>query len=257
MKRAFNFLFVTTKAGFFLLAALLWSGVMYFVNNHYQITWEEIFVEADGMVFDLIVFGVVLTIYEAYREIKEKNERTVRERNEKIERLHEEIDDYRGWDEKEAMYRIVGAIRRLNKLGVSNINLSSCYLVLAQLDNVNLQNANLSHANLYGAKFHNAHLEGAELRGANLNAIHLDNSHLNGAILRGANMNGAHLWQACLEGANLDSADLFNADIAMAELEGALVKKGWFEKLEKWNITDWEELKEKYRIDENGKLQLK
>jgi hypothetical protein len=110
MKKAFNFLFVTTKAGFFLMAALLWSVVMYFVNNHYQITWEEIFVEADGVVFDLIVFGVVLTIYEAYREIKEKNERELKEKNEKIERLHEDIDDYRGWDEKEAMYRIVGAV---------------------------------------------------------------------------------------------------------------------------------------------------
>lgn len=276
MKKAFNFLFVTTKTGFFLLAALLWSAIMFFVNNHYQITWEEIFVEADGMVFDLVVFGVILTIYEAYRETKEKKEKALKEKNEKIERLHEEIADYSSWNEKEATFRIVGAIKRLNKLGVSKIQLAKSYL----------DNAELIDANLEGAIFFISDLKGSRLSHANLKDAIIYRTSFEGAIMINAKLEGARITESNLKGANLGSinvdallekqsikrtdleernntdlilpgANLKNAILKENDLEGAIVGLDWFENLATWNVIGREEIMEKYQIDENGILRVK
>lgn len=72
-------------------------------------------VEATGFLFDIVLFGLFLMIYEYRKEKKNK-----------IEHYIEEIDDYRGWNEKEASYRIMGSIRRLHKLNIYSINLSEC-----------------------------------------------------------------------------------------------------------------------------------
>ncbi|MBK8195657.1 MAG: pentapeptide repeat-containing protein, partial [Lewinellaceae bacterium] len=104
-------------------------------------------VEAHGLFYDLIIFGVLLSVYDALRG-----------RRERITRYQDEIDNYRGWDEKEASYRIVGIIRRLNKDGISNINLSNCYLKGVNLSGLNLANSNCKGANLEGAD-----LEGTDL----------------------------------------------------------------------------------------------
>ncbi|MDZ4703782.1 MAG: hypothetical protein SH848_07630 [Saprospiraceae bacterium] len=73
-------------------------------------------IEAHGVVFDLLVFGIVLDVYDYLRR-KQQN----------VKRYQEEIDKFQGWDEKEAMYRNVGTMRRLNREGVSKIKLSDSY----------------------------------------------------------------------------------------------------------------------------------
>ena len=78
---------------------------------------HDILVEANGMAFDLLVFGVLLSIYE-----------TLREKREKIEYSESIIEDYREWRGKGAVVVITGAIRQLNKYGISKINLDFCFL---------------------------------------------------------------------------------------------------------------------------------
>jgi uncharacterized protein YjbI with pentapeptide repeats len=41
-----------------------------------------------------------------------------------VDSQHDIIEDYKGWDSEEARFRLAGAIRRLNKMGVDAINLS-------------------------------------------------------------------------------------------------------------------------------------
>lgn len=200
-KKAIDFL--TTKPGFFLGAALLWLGVMCLLNSMdvgpNGFSWHDLLVEANGMFFDLLVFGIFLSIYEASKEKKEK-----------IERLNEEIDDYRGWDEKEATYRIVGAIRRLKREGVNQIDLKKCYLVNAYLPKAILSNSDLSGANLAGADLSGAYLTDANLIGANL---------------VGANLSGANLTRARMKGAKLCKANFSNADLTEADLTNALLSE--------------------------------
>ena len=64
---------------------------------------RDVLVEAHGMLFDILIIG---TFIFALHELVEKR----RERKSKIKRWQEEIDDYRGWDEKEATIKIVGNI---------------------------------------------------------------------------------------------------------------------------------------------------
>jgi len=197
MKKATAFLRKSSEIIFFIFAFILWTAFMCYVNAQEggDFKWHDLKVEANGMIFDLFVFGILVTIYNA-----------IRARKEKIERLKEEIDDYRGWDEKEAMYRIVGTVKRLIREGYHEINLENCYLSDAYLPDIDLHSAILSKANL----------KGSNLTGANLSGANLSKTNLKGANLTGANLSGANLSNADLTGANLSKTDLTNADLSRA-----------------------------------------
>ena len=140
---------------------------------------EGLLIEAFGMILDILVIVIVI---QWFNEKKEKAR--------KIEQWKEEIDDYRGWDEKEATYRIVGMIRRLNKENVTRIDLSFCFLKGANLLVANLEWANLKYAKLEGADLWDANLEGAELGHTNLKGADLSFANLEGANLLAANLKG-------------------------------------------------------------------
>lgn len=205
---------------FFLAAALLWMLIMCILNALNGIQWNDILVEANGMAFDLFVFGVLLSLYEALRDKKDK-----------IERLHEEIDDFRGWEDKEAMYRIVGAVRRLNKLGESEVKLSSCHLQKANFQEINLKKSNFSGTNLTEANFLDAELMYtsffcAELQKsifvkANMQWANFGFANLQESNIQEANLKGAYLGNAILQKVNLNNANLEGADLNQAKMQNA------------------------------------
>lgn len=263
-------------ARLFLLIAILWMSLMFFVNKKGEVEWKDIFVEANGMVFDLFVFGALLAWYDGKRQ-----------KNERIERDKNLIDDFRRWENEEGVRRTVGAIKRLNIENVTNIDLSHCFLEMASLEKARLNGAfiyctNLRKANLYKAHLEAAILQGADLQGAFLDESHLEGAHLEGAhlegafligahlqgaslvgtllegaALMGANLRGARLNGARLEGSHLQGADFHAADLNRVHLKGASVGIDWFEKLEKWKVKGREVIIEKYQITEGGRLQLK
>lgn len=262
MKKVFEF-YIADPARFFLLTALLWGGFMCFLNykDGADFSWHDLLVEANGMVFDLLVFGVLLYAYEAWREKRDK-----------IERLREEIDDYRGWNEKEATFRIVGAVRRLNKLGVKRINLKNCYLKQADLEGINLEGthlfganlekANLIEANLKGAILVGANLKEATLIRANLESTQLFGANLERAILSSSNLEGAFFWNTTIEGTvqkwtDIEGKFFDKTNLYEATLGGAKVGKGWFEGKDGWEIWGMDIIKEKYLIDEDGFMRVK
>jgi len=148
---------------------------------------KNVAVEAHGMVFDLIVIGWLILWL---------NKRA--ERRMDIRRYKEEIDDYRNWKQEEASHRIAGIIKRLNKNGVTQINLSKCFLKGADLIGANLSNANLCLANL----------SKANLRKANLLSADLLSADLSDAVLYRADLRNANLSNADLRGAILLATDL-------------------------------------------------
>jgi hypothetical protein len=253
MKKALNYL-TTKPVRFFFLAAIIAFFVLWGVNEYKDpegFNWHDVIVESHGVFFDLLVFGILLSIYEALRE-----------KNEKIERLHEEIDDYRGRKEKEVMYRIVGVIKRLNILGVTNMDLSDCYLQNAHLQGVKLQGANLRNANFDGAKLQEANLSNTLLSGANFN-----NTILFGTNFSKAFIDDAHFQNATFLGINIDSTiyralfkeefryeihrgeakrQLTPAILQLTNLDQACVAKNWFNLLKKWNVVGHEVVMKKY-----------
>jgi len=215
---------------------------------------KDIVVEAHGLVFDLILFGIVILAIDLWRDRRERTARHI-----------EELDDYRTWQEPEAAYRIAGLLRRLLRDGhtvhdlrqvyLANANLSTLSLwgvdlsganleganlaaaILgdAQFERTNLRHACLTKAALHQAKFQHADLSGADLRGAGVNNNDFSDANLVGANLSGLNLNGASFERAVLHraklvgtafrgrasGIDLSYADLRHSHFGMVDLAGA------------------------------------
>jgi len=184
-----------------ILASLLVFGVFFilivgfsvFKYGYSEKFFENIVIEAHGMLFDILIIGVFIFALHRVGEKRLKKEL-------EIERYNDEIDDLRWWESKEATFKIVGNIKRLNRYGITNIDLTICYLENATLKYTELKSATLLQAILKGADFEGANLQGAYLEGANLQ----------GANFMVANLQGADLKQANLEGADFSCADLRN-----------------------------------------------
>ena len=221
------------KARFFLLCGVLAAVCIFFLDYRNGFDSEGVLVEAHGMLFDIILFGVILSIYEFYTERKRKQEAEAMEKKIRIQRYREEIEDYLGWESDEAKFRIVGNIKRLNREGVTDINLRGAYLV---------------EANLHKLNFYEADLEGVNLIGANLTKADLGKANLYNSSLSKANLSSAKLYRAFLEGAfiqqtdfteaNLEEAIFYKADLSYsclsrsslhnANLEGANLRNAYF-----------------------------
>lgn len=149
-------------------------------NSPIGVFIEGVSIESFGMLFDILVLGLIFHYYSKKGEEKRR-----------IERYLEELDDYRGWDEKEAMYRIVGHIKRLVELKQVNLPLENCFLRKADLSFSILLEANLKEADLRGAKLIKTNLSMTKLQGSNFVG-----ADLLGAKLEGANFHGAELMGA-------------------------------------------------------------
>jgi len=158
--------------------------------------------EVYGVLLDLLLFGCLLLWLDQKAD-----------RRRRIRRYHDSIEDFLGWQSEEALHRIVGNIRRLNREGVAPETLKNAYLEGADLRDANLSDASLDgtvlaeatlmHANLSGTYLGTADLSGADLREVNLARAHFggfigrpsssaaQKTNLAGANLRGANLRGA------------------------------------------------------------------
>jgi hypothetical protein len=148
------------------------------------IDFKDVLVEAHGLLFDLLIFGILLTIYEKIRKTEEDKTRYI-----------ENIDDLRGWNDKEAGFKIAGNIKRLNRIGVTEIDLHNCNLFMTDLSKVKLTNSNLSRANLSES---------------NLSETNLKNAKLNNANLVNCLFSSTNLEHAQLDYATIDKIDWFD-----------------------------------------------
>ncbi|MEE9339613.1 MAG: pentapeptide repeat-containing protein [Methylococcaceae bacterium] len=156
--------------------------VTYSYFNYYNAEfYENIWVEAHGMLFDLALFGIV------YTWLINKSDKRREIRNEVYS-----IDDFRMWKDTEASFRISGSVKRLNRLGITVIKLNDC----------NLESSNLSEVDLTDA----------DLLGTNLRNANMKFSILRGADLREADFRGADLFETDFRGAKYNSFSQFDKE---------------------------------------------
>jgi hypothetical protein len=252
MKKVFGFLRKNPEIIFFICAFILWTAFMCNENSKEggDFSWHDLKVEANGMIFDLFVFGILLSIYEALREKKEK-----------IERLHEEIDDYREWPEKEAKFRLMGSVRRLIREGENKLNLRNCYLEETRFADWNLSNTHFDMANLLQAKFYQTVLIGSTFQEANLKNAAFYNVDLTGANFSGADLEGVDFSNVNLSNVTLEGAIVWPLSIHIIEDIGQKAypfgSDDWFRKLETDGVIGWQEIENKYYVDQYGILRLK
>ena len=78
---------------------------------------DNIWTEFWGLIFDVLVILVGFGVIQNWKY-----------RREEVARQHELIEDFRRWDNEEARHRIMGAMRRLSKLGVTKVDLTGAIL---------------------------------------------------------------------------------------------------------------------------------
>jgi hypothetical protein len=212
-----NLFIVIALFGLFILS------ILDFIDN--QFSFHDILVEFHGLVFDLFIFGILLTIYESMTSKKEM-----------IKRYKEEINDYRFWESEEAMYRIRGLIKRLVELNEKEIDISNCYLENDKsfFSIKNMKRWKFSGANLKNSSFFNCDLEDAHFYITNL-----ENTFFNQANLTNCKFVKAILYNTVFENCIFKETDLSNAYIK---------EKNWFEILENKGNIGVDSLKIKFEI---------
>lgn len=121
-----------------------------FVRNYsnYSDVPQGIMIEAFGFIADILLFGIAITIYEIVWKKKET-----------IIRYIEELEDYRGWNEKEASYRVFGLIKRLHKLNKIDIDLSNCYFEEVPFSKNSFNGFDFKESLFYAIKFKKCNLQ--------------------------------------------------------------------------------------------------
>lgn len=97
-----------------LLVAIAVAGIWFLffpaLGNDYR-------VEFVGLIFDIVFILVIFSLFQ-FRAVRRQD----------IARQSEVIEDYKRWDSEEARFRIAGAIRRLNRMGVTKLDLTGIRL---------------------------------------------------------------------------------------------------------------------------------
>lgn len=207
--------------------------------------WRDVLTEAHGVVADSVFLLVGMAFLTK-----------VVEKRQSIERQRECIDDLRGSTEEAAKRRTVGAVRRLNRLGVTDVDLVHCHLSHTDLRGLGFKRARLAYADLRGATVvrylattHGARLTpgyhdsvravikvgdvernfGRVLPSGTQVAIQItrESPDFSGADVSHALFSGLDLRGACFDStgahaALFDNCDLEDAAFAHADLTGAL-----------------------------------
>ncbi|WP_380057505.1 pentapeptide repeat-containing protein [Falsihalocynthiibacter sp. SS001] len=91
--------------------------------------WSGVTTELWGLVAEVFILGIIIFY------IGERNQA-----NQFVKQQHELIEDLKYWDNDEAKFRILGALRRLQRVGVSNVNLAGVTLSSAKLKEHGIDN---------------------------------------------------------------------------------------------------------------------
>ena len=160
--------------------------------------WLDNFaVEVSGFFLEILLFGVIFTIWQC---------------REKIRNDCDQLRILRSWKSEEGILRKKGIIERLNKMKESlppmldGIYLKGAFLLTADFKDTNLTMANFEGAILTAANFEGARLTDAHLEKANMAGACLKGTVLHAAYLKGTDLGNARglTWEQ-LEDSHTDT----------------------------------------------------
>jgi len=142
------FKFVNKDYSEFVLFVPLFIVVLFIIGIlHYTHLTEDnyidIIVEAHGLLFDIFLFGLILTWYRGRIS-----------KGAAIEMHQEKLDDLGYWNADEATWKAVGIIKRLNRLE-AKINMKNLHLKKGILDGITFKNCSIDNVDFSDTKFNN------------------------------------------------------------------------------------------------------
>lgn len=193
--------------------------------------WENVLVEAHGMVFDILIIGVIVVWLDTRRTTY----------NEKKSMLNE-LSDMSYLDLPEVNHRKVGMIHRLNNLGVMTFNVEELILTKVRIKGLHSDSSNLNYlktvgssisgtdfigTSLFRADFSEAEIKSTKFISCEMKKAVFINSKVQGVDFSNSNLERARfmntdLQNAIFKGCNLREANFENANLRNANLKGAL-----------------------------------
>lgn len=214
-----------------------------------QFSYHDILVEANGLVLDILILGLGLTIFEYFRSKREQ-----------ITNLQMRIDDYRGWKSDEAKHRIMGSVNRLIELGIYQFNLNSCFLVGSDFSDTNysgttflfstIDNSSFIRANLTNSSFIGASVKESYFTLSTMNNTNFMSADLQNSFLTSINLHNCELSRVNLSEANIIDCIFENCNFTDANLNNTIVDlPDWLEQLNFQNNKGIEQIQQKYYVD--------
>jgi len=188
-----------------IVCSLTWLGLKFLTDMNSTI--EGLWTEAFGMLLDIVFLGIIFTLF------KEKNSK-----KDLINRYLEEIDDYRNWKSEEATVRIIGNIKRLQKLDVNTLNLDFCYFGSeTDLSSITVKNIIQLNSNFEICTFNNSVFDSCTLKNCNFEGSNIQNTE----FLR-CDLAGSKLEQSDLEGTLFSNTDISNVSFKHSNLRNVI-----------------------------------
>lgn len=185
------------KATFFLyLIVITFFIIICFDFFDKKFNTHDILVEFHGLIFDLVIFGLLLTIYDS-----------IKSKQEKITRYRDEIQDYAGFENDMVKFRNRGLIKKLINLNANKIDLSFCSIKncpytkemidwnfgYAKLFNSYFINCDLSSSEFYMTELYDSDFIKADLTGCYFGTTILDNCNFNKCKMNGVKFDFAYV----------------------------------------------------------------
>lgn len=272
LQKSVKFYWVGIGIAFLILIPLGWS---------YEINYkDDVLVEAHGLLFDLLVFGILWSWYDTMKKQDENDKKEENERRLRIERHQEQIDYLRHWKSDEAKFIIRGHIQSLNKERVTKIDMShidisgpenegsqKLRIENLELDESELFRSNLSYLTLPKASFNSttdnlrSEFVGAFIPRGKFKSCHLIETDFSRAMLAGADFTNSTIVDVSFKKAHLEGIVFKNLTISNAtfdddinidhSFEEAWVNPNFFEQIKEWNV-EGADIFQDYKIVDNN-----
>lgn len=202
----FSALVLSITAGWDFVSATVFPNTT--VGLYSKDFFENVLVEAHGMILDIAVLGVVLLWFEkrgATVQLVAQNKKAIAY-----------LKFYRGVD---ASFRVYEAVRNLQELkcktiALPNANLTDLQIQELSLEKANLQNCNFSRSTLERCEFVDCEADAALFIDAKLKQTKFVRTKLRRAKFVNAKLNGC----------DFTTAEITNADFTKADLRSAIFK---------------------------------
>lgn len=182
----------TDKKHLFVILAvsvLLILIILDFIDSDFN--FHDILVEFHGLLFVLIVFGIILTLYENFDEKRNL-----------IEYYNSVLVDLREWKDKKSGEKIFRILEELNKLGAKKVSISESYL------NFNFDFSRLK--NLKGSLFKMSNLKNARFIGNDLSDSSFVLTRLDNSYFENVNFENSRLSSGNMENAEFSNVNFKN-----------------------------------------------
>jgi len=180
----FTFLFI-------LIVVLIIDYTIFKISG--KLSLDGFMTEVHGMLLDVFVFGVLLSIYNGYKQKEEKEDRIRKQRIEEINSLRLELNDIKHGESEYVKLRIIYILKRLNVYGVEKfelplINLSGIKIEGVKFKDSNLMGCDFSDCEITNVKFINCNLSNSSFEASPIEDVSFENSILTGVSFEEAEL---------------------------------------------------------------------